>query len=126
MFIRHVAVYVRDLASARRFFELYFAARSGPAYHNPTTDFRSYFLSFDGGARLELMTRPTLGDSAPDPSVGPAHLAFGVGSREAVDALTARLAGDGYPTVSGPRTTGDGYYESCVEGPEGLLVEITV
>ena len=28
--------------------------------------------------------------------------------------------------VSGPRTTGDGCYESCVAGPEGALVEITV
>ena len=51
--------------------------------------------------------------------------AWGYG-REAVDALTARLAADGWPAVSGPRVTGDGYYESCVAGFEGNLIEITV
>ena len=28
--------------------------------------------------------------------------------------------------VSGPRTTGDGYYESCVIGIEGNQIELTV
>ena len=28
--------------------------------------------------------------------------------------------------LSGPRTTGDGYYESCVRAVEGNQVEITV
>ena len=61
MTIGHAAVYVRDLEGARAFFETYFQAASGPEYHNPDTHFRSYFLAFDGGARLELMTRPGLG-----------------------------------------------------------------
>jgi lactoylglutathione lyase len=54
------------------------------------------------------------------------HLAFSVGSKEKVDSLTARLAQDGYTVISGPRTTGDGYYESCVMGFEGNQIEITV
>lgn len=33
---------------------------------------------------------------------------------------------DGYEVVSGPRTTGDGYYESCIIGIEGNQIEITV
>lgn len=41
---------------------------------------------------------------------GYAHIAFSVGSKEKVDVLTARLKADGYKVVSGPRTTGDGYY----------------
>ena len=41
------------------------------------------------------------------------HLAFSVGSKEKVDALAARLKADGYEVISGPRTTGDGYYESA-------------
>ena len=32
---------------------------------------------------------------------------------------------DGYPVVSPPRVTGDGYYESCVLDSEGTRVEIT-
>ena len=92
MTIGHAAVYVRDLEGARAFFETYFQAASGPEYHNPDTHFRSYFLAFDGGARLELMTRPGLGAPPAEPGVGWAHLALSVGSRAAVDALTGRLA----------------------------------
>lgn len=126
MTIGHAAVYVRDLEGARAFFETYFQAVSGPEYHNPATRFRSYFLSFDGGARLELMTRPGLEDAPADPGVGWAHLALSAGSRAAVDALTGRLARAGYAVLSGPRVTGDGYYESCVAGPEGIRLELTV
>lgn len=54
------------------------------------------------------------------------HIAFSVGSKERVDSLTAQLKADGYEVVSGPRTTGDGYYESCVVGIEGNQIEITI
>ena len=54
------------------------------------------------------------------------HIAFSVGSKERVDSLTAQLQTDGYEVVSGPRTTGDGYYESCVVGIEGNQIEITI
>ena len=54
------------------------------------------------------------------------HIAFSVGSKERVDSLTAQLQTDGYEVVSGPRTTGDGYYESCIVGIEGNQIEITV
>ena len=57
---------------------------------------------------------------------GYAHIAFSTGSREAVDALTARLKADGYEFTSGPRITGDGYYESCIAAVEGNLIELTV
>ena len=126
MKIEHAALYVRDLEAAKEFFTRWFGAQAGAEYHNRTTDFRSYFLTFEGGARLEIMTRPGLADRAGAPAVGFAHLAFSVGSKEDVDDLTARLKAAGYEVVSGPRTTGDGYYESCVAGPEGALVEITV
>ena len=127
MKIEHVALYVNDLEAARSFFMKYLGAESNDGYHNPRTNFRSYFLSFEGGARLELMTRPGL-SGAPEelPRTGYAHIAFRLGSKEAVDALTARLKADGYAVVSGPRTTGDGYYESCVAAVEGNLIELTV
>ena len=96
-------------------------------YHNPKTGFRSYFLTFGDGARLELMCRPGMEDAEKTLGrTGYAHIAFSVGSKEAVDALTRRLKADGYPVLSGPRTTGDGYYESCILGFEGNIIEITV
>ena len=53
------------------------------------------------------------------------HIAFSVGSKEKVDELTQRLQNDGYEVLSGPRTTGDGYYESCIVGIEGNQIELT-
>ena len=41
-------------------------------------------------------------------------------------ALTEKLKMDGYEVISGPRTTGDGYYESCIIAIEGNLIEITI
>ena len=54
------------------------------------------------------------------------HIAFSVGSKEKVDELTMKLEEAGYPVVSGPRTTGAGYYESCVVAIEENQIEITV
>ena len=127
MKIEHIALYVNDLEEARDFFLTYFGAAAGDLYHNTRTDFRSYFLRFEDGARLELMTKPDLTDSGDFLNrYGYAHLAFSAGSKEAVDELTARLKADGYVVLSGPRTTGDGYYESCIVGFEGNIIEITV
>lgn len=127
MRIEHIALYVNDLEAAKSFFERYFEARAGELYHNTTTGFRSYFLSFSDGARLEIMNKPEMSDTEkPLARTGYIHLAFSVGSRDAVDALTAQLAADGFAVVSGPRTTGDGYYESCVIALEGNQIEITV
>ena len=127
MKIHHAALYVHDLEGAKTFFETYFKGKAGEQYHNVKTGFRSYFLTFEEGSRLELMYEPDLdGRSGTKKQYGYAHLAFSAKSKAAVDALTQRLAEDGYQVISGPRTTGDGYYESCVCGFEGNLVEITV
>ena len=127
MKIEHVAMYVNELEAARDFFIKYLNASSNTGYHNKTTDFRSYFLSFDDGARLEIMTRPELEYSENDVSrTGYIHIAFSLGSKEKVDELTARLKADGYKVLSGPRTTGDGYYESCIVAIEDNQIEITV
>ncbi len=127
MKIEHIAMYVTDLERAKTFFVTYFDAKPSEVYHNPRTDFRSYFLTFDDGARLEIMNRSDMDDLDKTPNrTGFIHLAFSLGSREAVDALTQRLNRDGYAVLSGPRTTGDGYYESCICGPEGNIIEITV
>ncbi|MCI5679010.1 MAG: VOC family protein [Bacteroidales bacterium] len=126
MRIEHIAMYVNDLEKAKDFFVCYFDAKANEDYHNQTTDFRSYFLSFEDGARLEIMHRPNLEDmEKPLTRTGFVHIAFRLGSKEAVDTLTARLKADGYEVICGPRTTGDGYYESCIIGFEGNQIELT-
>ena len=73
------------------------------------------------------MNKPEMSDSPKDLArTGYIHIAFSVGSKDKVDALTAELKADGYEVMSGPRTTGDGYYESCVVAIEGNQIEITV
>ncbi|MCI9124902.1 MAG: glyoxalase [Eubacterium sp.] len=127
MTIEHMAMYVQDLETARDFFIKYFGAVSNDGYHNPKTQFRSYFLTFDDGARLEIMNQPGMQDAKKLPvHTGYAHLAFRTGSREKVDSLTRALLNDGYTVLNGPRITGDGYYESCIADIEGNQIEFTV
>ena len=127
MRIDHAALFCRDLEQMRQFFIDYFDARSNEQYHNPRTGLRTYILSFtEGSTRLELMLRPDVQDADPSqPAIGYVHLSFAVGSKKGVDLLTRRLAADGYTVTSGPRTTGDGYYESSIFGPEGIQIELT-
>ena len=126
MRIEHIAMYAADVEAARDFFVKYFGGRSNDGYHNPKTDFRSYFLTFDDGARLEIMNKPMMDEmEKPLNRTGYVHIAFSVGSKEKVDELTAQLKADGYEVISDPRTTGDGYYESSIVGIEGNQVEIT-
>ena len=126
MKIEHIALYVNDLEAARDFFITYLGGKSNDGYHNPKTDFRSYFITFVDGARLELMTKPGMMDQEkPLNRTGFVHVAFSVGSKERVDELTEELRTAGYEVVSGPRTTGDGYYESCIVVIEGNQIELT-
>ena len=126
MKIEHIAMYVNDLEAAREFFIRYLGGRSDDGYHNAKTGFRSYFISFEDGARLEIMNKPGLSDPDKDPNrTGYAHIAFSLGSKEAVDSLSSQLKSDGFEIVSGPRTTGDGYYESCIVAIEDNRIEIT-
>ena len=127
MVIEHVAMYVNDLEKARDFFVTYLGGSSNDGYYNKVTGFRSYFISFDSGARLEVMNKPDIEDvEKPLNRTGYAHIAFSVGSKEKVDELTTRLKSEGFNVVSGPRTTGDGYYESCIVAIEGNQIELTV
>ena len=126
MRIEHVAMYVNDPEKARDFFVMYLGGKSNEGYCNRTSGFRSYFICFEDGSRLEIMTRPSLHD--PEhviPGTGYDHIAFSVGSRKKVDQLTEQIRAAGYTVLSGPRITGDGYYESCIAVIEGNLIEIT-
>ncbi len=127
MRIEHIAMYVNDLEAAKDFFIKYFNGISNDGYHNEKTDFRSYFLTFEDGARLEIMSKPFMEDEEKSLNrTGYVHIAFSVGSKEDVECLTEKMRNDGYDVISGPRTTGDGYYESCIVGIEGNQIEITV
>ncbi len=127
MKIEHLAIYVNDLEGAKEFFQSYFQASVNQLYHNQKTGFKSYFLSFEDGARLEIMTKPDTVDLEKETNrTGLAHFAMSLGSKEAVDVLTKRLDADGYKCINGPRITGDGYYESVVLGFKNNTIELTV
>lgn len=124
--VEHVALWVEDLERAREFWERFFGATSNDKYVN-AAGFHSYFMTLDGGARIELMHDGAQVRNTEDrPHDGWGHVALSVGSAEVVDSLTAELVEAGYRCVSGPRTTGDGYYESCILDDEGNRIEITV
>jgi lactoylglutathione lyase len=127
MYIHHLAIWTHDLERLKTFYQTYFDGKAGPMYTNPARQYQSYFLSFNSGASLELMTMPGIPETRNDPHAqftGFIHLSFAVGSVEAVDSLTIRLAQNGCPVVGQPRWTGDGYYESVILDPDNNRVEI--
>jgi len=129
MKIEHLAIWVKDLEKMKNFYLNYFNAQSNDLYTNTTKNFRSYFLSFESGCRLELMHKPDIPDNLNNVEkqfTGLIHFAISVGNKEKVEQLTEQLRSDNYQIVGEPRTTGDGYYESVVLDPEGNRIEITV
>ena len=130
MRVEHVALWTatpEGLERLRDFYCAVFGAAANARYESRNRPgFASYFLAFPGGgARLELMTAPGLAPRPAAEAAGWAHLALSLGAREAVDAFVARAHAEGVPVVSGPRTTGDGYYEVVVEDPDGNWIEVT-
>jgi len=123
--LEHVGLWVADLDRVAAFYEKYFGAQVGDIYRNERKRFESRFLTFGGGARLEVMTRHDVTQPQRTEQLGLAHVALCIGDEAAVDALAARLLADGVAPDSGPRRTGDGYYECVVRDPEGNRVEIT-
>jgi len=126
--IEHIALYCRDIEAMREFFEKFFCCAANEKYRNKQISFSSYFLTFPGSdTRLEIMTRPEIHEEAHgNMRPGLIHIAISLGDRNAVDVKTHELIEAGYACLSQPRTTGDGYYESCIEGPEGLVIELTI
>lgn len=129
MRIEHIALWTPDLERSHAFYTKWFGVRSSACYRNPRNGFSSYFLSFDGDARLELMQMPGIPTNANDidrQAIGLIHFAVSLGSESAVDTLTENMRAAQVRVLSEPRRTGDGYYESCVLDPDGNRIELTV
>ncbi|HYQ57412.1 MAG TPA: VOC family protein [Draconibacterium sp.] len=127
MKVEHLAIWTYNLEGMRSFYMHYFDASSSDVYHNHSREYRSYFLSFNGDCRIELMEMPSIPKSKDNPLkqfTGLIHFSIKTGSRDNVNELTDTLRKDGYKIISEPRSTGDGYYESIILDPDGNRVEI--
>lgn len=123
--VTHIGIYTMDLERLKDFYVKYFDARCNEKYEEDS-GFSSYFLTFDSDVRVEIMGNTRLEYRAfKDLESGMSHLAFSVGTKENVIALTKQLEEDGYEVFSQPQITGDGYYESKVSDPDGNMIEIT-
>lgn len=129
MVLEHVAIWTNDLERLKEYYQKHFGGVSNDKYTNEKKGFHSYFLTFQSGARLELMTMANIpaneNDTVKAQHLGIIHLAFGVDSLEEVDQKAKELESDGYPILSGPRRTGDGYYEFETLDPDHNRIEVT-
>lgn len=132
MILEHIAIWTRNLEEMRDFYMRYFGATSNEKYTSQKDfgeQFESFFLSFDGKCRLELMRMGRIpeGDSADgNETLGLTHFSFAMDTQEQLNSLAKRLEGDGHRLVGKPRMTGDGFYEACVLDPDGNRVEFAV
>ena len=129
MILEHVAIWTKQLDALKDYYIIFFGGISNDLYTNEKKGFQSYFLSFGSGARLELMSMAGIPDNQND-SVeaqyqGIIHIAFGVETMAEVDAKAQQLREAGYPILSGPRRTGDGYYEFETLDPDNNRLEVT-
>ncbi|WP_421797889.1 VOC family protein [Haliscomenobacter sp.] len=129
MIIEHLAIWTQNLEALKDYYVQYFGAQPNDKYTNVQKQFQSYFLSFDSGARLELMSRPDIPANTNDPVntqyLGLIHFAFGVDTMAEVDQKVEELRAAGFPILSGPRKTGDGYYEFETLDPDNNRIEVS-
>jgi lactoylglutathione lyase len=129
MTLDHVAIWTNNLEESRTYYSRYFGGIAMQKYTNKAKQFQSYFLTFESGARLEIMTRPDIPNNMNDTiikqHIGIIHLAFGAETMKEVDEKAKELETDGYNILSGPRMTGDGYYEFETMDPDNNRIEVT-
>ncbi len=129
MNLEHVAIWTADLERLKAYYQRYFAGEPNDKYVNAQKGFQSYFLRFYSGARLEIMQRSdipaNLNDTIEKQHLGIIHLAFGVDTMAEVENKAQELKAAGYPILTGPRKTGDGYYEFETLDPDNNRIEVT-
>lgn len=129
MKIDHIAIWTNNLEGLKDFYVRYFEGTAGNKYINEEKHFQSYFVTFDSGARIELMKKTGIPDNLNDRSgkqhTGIIHIAFGALSKAEVDKKAVTLREAGYKILSGPRVTGDGYYEFETLDPDDNRIEVT-
>jgi lactoylglutathione lyase len=129
MTLEHVAIWTTQLETLKEYYVKYFQGNPNNKYTNSSKGFNSYFLSFASGARLELMNMPGIpanqNDTIQKQHMGIIHLAFGADTMEEVEEKARQLKADGFPILSGPRKTGDGYYEFETLDPDNNRIEVT-
>ncbi|MBY0482701.1 MAG: VOC family protein [Chitinophagaceae bacterium] len=129
MTLEHIAIWTENLELLKDYYVNYFDGTSNEKYSNPSTQFQSYFISFKSGARLEIMAKPNIPNNRNDTikmqHKGIIHLAFGVETKEEVEEKAKQLAASGFKILSGPRKTGDGYYEFETLDPDNNRLEVT-
>lgn len=129
MTLEHAAIWTNDLERLKAYYINYFGAVANNKYINPVKKFESYFLSFESGTRLEIMSKPGIPENKNDTitaqHTGIIHLAFGVNTMQQVDEKAKELSAAGFAILSGPRKTGDGYYEFETLDPDNNRLEVT-
>ena len=128
MKLEHIAIWTNQLETLKSYYETYFNAQSNEKYINQTNGFESYFLTFESGARLEIMSKPNIPNNQNDTierqHLGLIHFAFEVPTMQDVEAKALELQGAGFKILRGPRKTGDGYYEFETLDPDDNRLEI--
>jgi len=129
MTIEHIAIWTHDIETLKDFYSKYFGGIPNDKYTNEKKRFQSYFLTFNSGARLEIMSMPTIpansNDTIKNQHQGIIHLAFGVNTIKEVEDKAKELQAGGYKILSGPRMTGDGYFEFETLDPDNNRLEVT-
>lgn len=129
MTLEHIAIWTDNLEVLKDYYIKYFNGKHNDKYTNEQRQFHSYFISFSSGARLEIMSMPNIPENTNDRVIaqhkGIIHLAFGVDTKEEVDQKAKQLQAAGFKILSGPRKTGDGYYEFETLDPDNNRLEVT-
>ena len=129
MTLEHVAIWTDKLEELKGFYIKYFGGTANNKYTNEKNKFQSYFMTFNSGARLEIMMKPNIPNNTNDTvnaqHKGIIHLAFGMDTKHEVEEKAKQLQTDGFKILSGPRKTGDGYYEFETLDPDNNRLEVT-
>ncbi|WP_276392797.1 VOC family protein [Eudoraea chungangensis] len=129
MKIEHIALWTNQLEKMKKFYVNWFSGTASNKYLNDKTGFKSYFIDFMSGSRLEIMQKQDIPENSNDTvhkqHIGLIHIAFGVDTMEEVDSMAIKMKSAGLRVLRGPRKTGDGYYEFETLDPDNNRLEIT-